>query len=53
MEEHNLIGDTKTNKRGAEPCDTEDCLNNYTPYCIDHEYYCVTCAHNMGIDVTA
>lgn len=50
MTEHNLIGDTETNKNGAETCETDDCLNNYTPYCVDHDYYCATCANKLGVN---
>ena len=52
MEAHKLIGDTRTNKNGADTCDTDDCLNNYTPYNVDHDLLCVTCASERGVDVT-
>ncbi len=55
MEQHtveDVIGDTTTNNNGTETCKTDDCLNNYTPYNVEHLNYCVTCASEMGIDVT-
>jgi len=51
MDGLNVIGDMTTNKEGTETCNTDDCQNNYTPYNINHDVYCVTCASDKGVDV--
>jgi hypothetical protein len=47
MEAHQTVGDTTTNKNGAETCENGDCRNSYTPFCIGHSYYCVTCGNEL------